>query len=139
MQLPSKWKEGLQQGAYDAQWSWLYSGDAAAQKERHLAALAAFTESFGDNQKVCFISAPGRTELCGNHTDHQNGHILAGAVTMDMLAVVAPRQDGRIRLKSQGYGITQLSLDQLAAVPKEEGSTKSLILSLIHISEPTRH
>ena len=75
MQLPSKWKERLQQGAYEAQWAWLYSGDAAAQRERHLAALAEFTETFGDSQKVCFISAPGRTELCGNHTDHQNGHI----------------------------------------------------------------
>ena len=127
MQLPSKWKEGFQQGAYAAQWAWLYSGDAAAQQARHLAALAAFTETFGDDQGVCVISAPGRTELCGNHTDHQNGHILAGAVTMDMLAVVAPRQDGRIRLKSQGYGITQLSLEQLASDPKEEGSTKALI------------
>ena len=127
MQLPSKWKERLQQGAYEAQWAWLYSGDAAAQRERHLAALAEFTETFGDSQKVCFISAPGRTELCGNHTDHQNGHILAGAVTMDMLAVAAPRQDGCIRLKSQGYGITKLTLEQLTAIPREEGSTKALI------------
>ena len=47
MQLPSKWKERLQQGAYEAQWAWLYSGDAAAQRERHLAALAEFTETFG--------------------------------------------------------------------------------------------
>ena len=127
MQLPSKWKEGFQQGAYAAQWAWLYSGDAAVQRERHLAALAEFTETVGDSQKVCFISAPGRTELCGNHTDHQNGHILAGAVTMDMLAVAAPRQDGCIRLKSQGYGITKLTLEQLTAIPREEGSTKALI------------
>lgn len=126
MQLPSKWIQQMGQGAYAAQWAWLYGGDAKGQDARHAGAAKAFARAFGE-RAACFVSAPGRTELCGNHTDHQNGHILAAAVTMDMLALAAPREDGRIRLESEGYGATDLRLEDLAPRAGEEGTTAALV------------
>ncbi len=127
MQLPKQWIKQIQRGAYDNQWQWLYGGTADRQAARHIEALSAFEESFGADTPACLVSAPGRTELCGNHTDHQRGHVLAAAVTMDMLAVAAPRPDGRILLESRGYGRTQINLDELAPEKAEEGTTAALL------------
>ena len=68
-------------------------------RERYVKALDKFVELFGD-QEVAIYSAPGRSEVCGNHTDHQNGHVLATSINLDAIAVVAPREDGVIELVS---------------------------------------
>ena len=127
MQLPKQWIKQIQREAYDHQWQWLYGGTAGGQAARHIKALRAFEDNFGVDAPACLISAPGRTELCGNHTDHQRGHVLAAAVTMDMLAAAAPRQDGRILLESRGYGRTEISLSELAPKKAEEGTTAALL------------
>ncbi|MEA5059221.1 MAG: galactokinase family protein [Candidatus Pelethousia sp.] len=127
MRLPKEWTEEIKSQTYDAQWDWLYAGEGEAQRERHLGALRAFEESFGTESPACILSAPGRTELCGNHTDHQNGHILAAAVTLDILAVASPRMDGRIRLESRGYGRQELELGELSSKEKEKGTTTALL------------
>ena len=74
-----------------------------------------------------FISAPGRTEICGNHTDHNGGRILAAAVNQDILAVVAPNPSGLIRVHSEGYPPVNLSLAELAAVDSEKLTSTALI------------
>lgn len=127
MQLPKQWIKQIQREAYDHQWQWLYGGTAGGQAARHIKALRAFEDNFGADAPACLISAPGRTELCGNHTDHQRGHVLAAAVTMDMLAAAAPRPDGRILLESRGYGRTEISLSELAPKKAEEGTTAALL------------
>ena len=73
------------------------------------------------------FSAPGRTELGGNHTDHQLGRVLAGAVSVDTLAAVAPNGEGVIRVQSEGYPLCTVSLEELDVRPAEFGSTLSLI------------
>ncbi len=73
------------------------------------------------------FSAPGRTEICGNHTDHQGGVVLAGAVNLEAVAAVCPREDGTIRLLSEGYPLCELDLDSLEARAEEAGNTKALI------------
>lgn len=127
MQLPKQWKQQIEEGAYHATWQWLYGTLTDNQEGRHFGALRGFEKNFGINAPICLVSAPGRTELCGNHTDHQRGHILAAAVTLDMLAAVAPRSDGRILLESRGYGRTEIALDDLAPKLKEEGTTAALL------------
>ena len=85
-----------------------------------------FSEVFGEAPAFLF-SAPGRTELCGNHTDHQCGMVLAAAVNLETVAAVRPREDGRIRLLSEGYPMCEVSLDSLEAQEAERGSTAALI------------
>jgi galactokinase len=85
-----------------------------------------FAACFGRPARYLF-SAPGRTELGGNHTDHQLGRVLAGAVSVDTLAAVAPNGERMIRVQSEGYSLCELSLDALEVRPAEFGSTLSLI------------
>ncbi len=85
-----------------------------------------FAACFGRPARYLF-SAPGRTELGGNHTDHQLGRVLAGAVSVDTLAAVAPNGERVIRIQSEGYPLCTVSLDELEIRPQEFGSTLSLI------------
>ena len=78
----------------------LYGG--VDQFERYNRLAETFRAQFG-REPQAFVSAPGRTEVVGNHTDHQNGKVLAAAVNLDTVAAVAPRDDGRVVLYSAGY------------------------------------
>lgn len=78
----------------------LYAG--ADQTERYEALAEAFRAQFGREPEL-FVSAPGRTEVVGNHTDHQNGRVLAASVNLDTVAAVAPRSDTIVKLYSAGY------------------------------------
>lgn len=75
-----------------------------------------------------FLSAPGRTELGGNHTDHQGGRVLAAAVNLDAIACVAPSGGSRVTLESEGWpGAFEVDLASLEPVEAERGSTEALI------------
>ena len=76
---------------------------------------------------VFMVSAPGRTEIGGNHTDHNRGKVLAAAVNLDTLAAVSPREDSLVRVYSEGYAPLELSLEDLSAKNEEEGKTAALI------------
>ena len=87
---------------------------------------ARFEQEF--HKKPCrFFRAPGRTELGGNHTDHQHGRVLAAAVELFAWAAVAPRNDGRVRVASEGYPVFEMQLGQTEAVPAERGTPLSLV------------
>lgn len=73
------------------------------------------------------FSAPGRTELSGNHTDHQLGRVLAGAVNLDTVAAVALNGQNTIRVQSEGYPLCEIELDALDVRPEEYGTTAALI------------
>ncbi len=94
--------------------------------ERILKLCACFRELFGEEEPRIW-SAPGRTEIGGNHTDHQHGRVLAASVDMDMLAAAAANGSRTVRVKSEGYDMIELSLDTLRPVPGEEGSTRALV------------
>ncbi len=76
--------------------------DQGAQKARYLSLVRDFIELYGDREASLF-SVPGRTEVMGNHTDHNHGCVLAAAIDRDIIAVASPTDDGVIRVKSQGY------------------------------------
>ena len=73
------------------------------------------------------FSAPGRTEIGGNHTDHQLGRVLAGAVSLETVAAVAVNGENVIRVLSEGYPLCEIALDDLAIRPEEFGTTAALI------------
>ncbi|MBR1759282.1 MAG: galactokinase [Lachnospiraceae bacterium] len=96
------------------------------QRERYAALLEKFAGMFGDGE-VQLYSAPGRSEVGGNHTDHQHGKVLAASINLDMIAAVRPRDDGKIVLQSGDYPKMELSVDELDPKPEEKGTSRGLI------------
>ena len=119
----------LESGALDGALSRLLCGDLAAARRRVSELLDGFQHSFGagEDTPVALCSAPGRTEICGNHTDHQHGRVLAGAVDLDFLACAAPNGTNVIRFQSQGWPMVEVSLDTLEPVEEEKESTAALV------------
>ncbi len=90
----------------------IYGRDAAeAQMMRYAHLTAQFTEEFGACEPRLF-RAPGRTEIGGNHTDHQHGQVLAAAIDLDIAAAAAPADDGKICVCSEGFGRIEIDLNQ---------------------------
>ena len=87
---------------------------------------AGFAAAF-DGAAERYFSAPGRTEVSGNHTDHQRGRVLAGAVNLDTVAAVRVNGTDVIRVQSKGYPLCQVRLDALEPVAAEINSTPALI------------
>ena len=120
-------KQALEAGAYDQTFHRLYPGRWEGQRERYLRLVDAFAERFGGERTVELYSAPGRSEIGGNHTDHQRGRVLAAAVTLDAVAVAAKNDRNVIRIYSEGHGEERINLEKLEIVPGEKGTTAALI------------
>jgi galactokinase len=107
----------------------LYGSSPAAlesQVERHLRLVDRFKVAFPNQPAVEFFSSPGRTEVGGNHTDHNAGRILAAAVDLDILALAAPNHESVIRVQSEGYPLSVINLDELAPVVAERYTSSAL-------------
>jgi len=91
------------------------------------AKLDAGFESIFASAPERYFSAPGRTEVSGNHTDHQRGRVLAGAVNLDTVAAVKVNGTDKIRIQSKGYPMCEIDLNQLEPVASEINSTPALI------------
>ena len=114
----------------EAQLRYLYGDDDALlerQQERYAALIRRHAELFGERGDVQLISAPGRTEIGGNHTDHNHGRVLAAAVNLDALCAVSPRDDLTVCFHSEGYAPVEIDLSDLSVRPEEEGTTAALI------------
>lgn len=97
------------------------------QKARYKAAEEGFVKEFGQADGIRIFSAPGRTEVSGNHTDHNNGKVLAAAVDLDIIAYTVPADDGIITIKSEGYPIFSIDTKDLEAKADEKDSTPALV------------
>lgn len=117
----------LRSGALDSQLTRLYGQEGLeAARGRCAALITGFTKTF-ESLPEAFFSAPGRSELGGNHTDHQHGRVLAASVDLDILAAVAPNQSGMIRIQSQGYPLMVVDLKELTPKAGEENTSLALI------------
>lgn len=108
----------------------LYGTDASVlytQRHRYSKAIERFTEIFPEREDVHLFSAPGRSEIGGNHTDHQRGCALGAAVNLDIVAVVAFHDEGVIRLYSEGYGMTEIDLSDLDIHENEKGKSIAIV------------
>ena len=119
-------KEKLQGGGFDEMLSKLYVCKESA-VNRYCSACDEFVKIFGVQNDVRLFSAPGRTEIGGNHTDHQHGRVLAGSVDLDVIAVVSPNDDGVIRIKSAGYPMDEIDVSEMQVDPAENGRSSALI------------
>ena len=122
-------RRALGAGELDGTLSRLKYGEISGARAKVAHVLDGFARSFGEDEErpVVLCSAPGRTEICGNHTDHQHGRVLAGAVDLDFLACAAPNGLNRIRFQSEGWPMVEISLDELLPRTDERESTAALV------------
>lgn len=115
-------------GGYDAAFERLYGEEAVeAQRARYLKAVEEFQKLYPNRGEAEIFSAPGRSEVGGNHTDHQHGCVLAAAVNLDVIAVVSFHEEGVIRLKSEGHAADTVKLDDLGVQSTESGGSQAII------------
>ena len=122
-------RAGLRSGAYRERLRPAY-GRQVEQGERRLLELTdLFQREFaaGDDTPVALYSAAGRTELGGNHTDHQRGRVLTASISLDTIACVARRQDRLVRLQSLGHELVTVDLDDLAPREAERETAAALV------------
>lgn len=119
-------KSAIREGKFDDSFNMLY-GDVTVARERYYKALESFEELYKESGEIRLFTAPGRTEVGGNHTDHQHGSVLAGSVNLDVIAVVSLNNDGKIRIKSEGYDMDTVTVGEFNKAPGEEGKAISLI------------
>lgn len=102
------------------------SDNAAVQKKRYLAAAESFREIYGISPER-FFSAPGRSEVGGNHTDHDHGKVLAAGISLDVIAAAVGTDDGFITIKSEGFPEDKVSIADLTVKESDVNSSAALI------------
>ena len=124
------WKQELSDGVHAARLASLYCcspAETASEAARYTAVLDGLEKTFGSHAEAGLYSAPGRTEIGGNHTDHQHGRVLAGSVNIDMIAAAAPNDKNQLRVQSEGYDLCVIDLNDLEARKEEENTTAALL------------
>ena len=130
MRSVSVWKQELADGTHTSRLAALYCcapEQTPTQAARYAAVLDGLETTFGSHTEAGLYSAPGRTEIGGNHTDHQHGRVLAGSVNIDMIAAAAPNSLNQLRVQSEGYDLCVIDLSDLAARKEEENTTMALL------------
>ncbi|MBQ9468057.1 MAG: galactokinase [Clostridia bacterium] len=108
-------KEYLASSEPDKQYELLYGRERVEQnKERYVRVADSFFKTYGDADETAVLSVPGRSEISGNHTDHNHGRVIAASVDCDMIAVAARGEGRSVRVKSDGYKEDCVDLDRLS-------------------------
>lgn len=108
--------KALKEGAIDARLVALYGKEAlTAQRARYESALTKFCATYGEQENVRLLSVAGRSELSGNHTDHNLGCVIAASVDLDIIAVAAPTSDTVVRVTSEGYPEDVVDISEFTA------------------------
>ena len=122
--------EQFSKGTLDACLCALYGENAlAAQRARYADAIRAFAARFTEEREITLFSVPGRSELSGNHTDHNAGLALAAAVDLDVIAVVSPTKTHTVTLFSAGYGEDTVDLDTFTSPRTERYSCSDALIA----------
>ena len=103
------------------------NAEATFQQVRYSKLAERFENDFSENADIRFFSAPGRTEVGGNHTDHNNGKVLAAAINLDAVAAVSQRDDSIICVNSEGYPSISIDTKDLSVKNDEAGKSTALI------------
>lgn len=126
-------KSALMNGEYDARLSYIYGEAAVAkQKERYAAAIDSFAALYGEDRDAALYSVAGRSELSGNHTDHNHGCVIAASIDLDIIAVASPNGEDIIHVKSEGFHEDVIDINVFTS-PREnpEGHSDELIAGMV--------
>ena len=120
---------GIRSGSFDKTLSAVYTDpeELVQKRERIRRILDSFAELFSTECEAGLFSAPGRTEVCGNHTDHNHGRVLAAGVNLDAIAAAAPNGENIIRVKSEGHDMNVVELSGMMPSPDESGCSTALV------------
>lgn len=129
--MPNLYKtiEELKNGGFAERLKKVYitESEAEMQTERYISLAKDFEEIFGNKDGIRFFSAPGRTEVGGNHTDHNHGRVLAAGINLDAVAVTAKNDENIVRVKSRGYKMDTVDLSDLCVVDADMGHSIALV------------
>ena len=134
----SELKKLLSDGALE-KYSQIYA-NVPYQTERMIKAIDRFSEMYGEDRDISLFSVPGRSEIMGNHTDHNYGCVLAGAIDRDIIAIAAKNDDGVVRFHSEGYPEDVVSMEDAKSPANfRKNSSRSLIGGLINAFSTNGH
>ena len=124
--------EEMKQGVYRDTLKDIYIDESVLthQEERYVKAMEEYQKLYGDRE-VEVYSAPGRSEVGGNHTDHQHGMVLATSINLDAIAIVNKNEDMTVRVVSEGYDMIVIDANDVAKIEKEEGTSIGLIRGVL--------
>ena len=101
--------------------------------ERMIAAIESFEKNYGEDRDIEIYSVPGRTEIIGNHTDHNHGKVMAGAINRDILAIVSRNDDNVIRFCSEGYSKDQINISDVTSPEKfRKFTSRALVAGMVN-------
>ena len=120
-------EQQLTSGKLNALFSELYGGSGTAGQAERWTDLVKRHEDLYGEQDIKLFSTPGRTELGGNHTDHNHGRVLAGSINLDTIAAVSLTGDSTVIIDSEGYPAVKVDISDLKVNPAEENTTDALV------------
>lgn len=128
-----QWRQRFSEDDFRIRLEALYPGKTADNLPRYGQLLDLYAETYPNcaDPDVRLFSAPGRTEIGGNHTDHEHGRVLAASVDLDMLAAASVTDDGKVSVLSEGYPMCTIDLSDMGVHPEEVNSTASLIRGVV--------
>lgn len=127
-------KTKLSNGGFNEKLAYMYACEQSeAQKyaDRYAKVIDGFEETFGNADELRLFSAPGRTEIGGNHTDHQHGCVLAASLNLDVIGAAVQNGTNKVRIKSEGYPMDEIDLDDLEVNEEQYGKAISLIRGIL--------
>lgn len=102
------------------------------QYERYAQTVSDFISVYGEeDREICLFTAPGRSEVCGNHTDHNHGCVLAAGISLDAIAVASKNDTNTVNIKSAGYRMDTVSCDDLEVNEADKGRSRSLVRGMM--------
>ena len=124
--------EKINCGALDQKFSTLYGKEnVESAKQRYTDAFAKFIGAYGEDRELSLFSVAGRSELSGNHTDHNRGCVVAASISLDVIAVASPTDDGIITVISEGFGKDTVNIAEFRApITEKFGTSESIIAGM---------
>ena len=122
----------INDGELNEKLTFLYGKDNLnAAKERYINAINEFVSTFGTEREISLYTVAGRSELSGNHTDHNRGCVVAASISLDIIAVASPTSDGIVRVKSEGFGEDTVDIAEYSSpVEAKFGTSESIIAGM---------
>ena len=126
-------KKYIAEGGIDERITYVYGASALdAQKARYSKAIDEFAAIYGADREITLYSVAGRSELSGNHTDHNYGCVVAASIDLDIIAVASKREDSVIAIKSEGFPEDVVDFSKYnAPVENKFGTSESIIAGMV--------